>query len=183
MGPGLGGPGETDAQVGKFYAAMLQWGRALEGPERFINPTITGASSGASMGPGLGGPGEPPMRNQELASHELQWGRALEGPERELRLMSVHTATGFNGAGPWRARRALRANTLGGCAKVASMGPGLGGPGEEPTRWYIADWAELQWGRALEGPERWPCWRYTAEGRCFNGAGPWRARRAFPDLG
>ena len=34
MGPGLGGPGEKATQVTAPELSLLQWGRALEGPER-----------------------------------------------------------------------------------------------------------------------------------------------------
>ena len=107
----------------------LQWGRATEGPER---------------------------RSNSPASTELprlQWGRATEGPE----------------SSPSQVFPALEA--------LASMGPGHGGPGEGrtrprtdrptarfngagPRRARRADYsykagfvAELQWGRATEGPE------------------------------
>ena len=81
------------------------------------------------MGPGLGGPGEPfPIWDD------------------------VRTFDGFNGAGPWRARRVLLNLSLLGWAYRASMGPGLGGPGESPAGYARSCSAEASMGPGLGGP-------------------------------
>ena len=59
------------------------------------------------------------------------------------------------------------------------MGPGHGGPGEgQLLRTVTTCAAELQWGRATEGPERHLETGAGVRSRRFNGAGPRRARRA-----
>ena len=153
------------------------------------------------MGPGLGGPGEMDAPPASDCGGMLQWGRALEGPERSRGGRRTSRMQRFNGAGPWRARRGglplLSKN-----ASVASMGPGLGGPGEQPPFAGPRKVAGASMGPGLGGPGEAGCalgadqalqasmgpglggpgeipfgaWR-TSPLSCFNGAGPWRARR------
>ena len=176
MGPGLGGPGEAILAIDEMALFLLQWGRALEGPERGMRECSFVEVFFASMGPGLGGPGERVCngyrgagsggfngagpwraRREGEGAHpwrppELQWGRALEGPERRRSGKSGPAPGTLQWGraleGPERQMTTNKQLSL----RAASMGPGLGGPGEVSSKslWWMRPLASM--GPGLGGP-------------------------------
>ena len=159
MGPGHGGPGEI-LDLGDLFDVMegLQWGRATEGPERSLRKRSTSRVLLASMGPGHGGPGE--IAEEQIAEKHLalQWGRATEGPESPLGTPISKNRPRFNGAGPRRARRAVR--------RENDRSPQVCFNGAGPRRARRAERSRDPQGFS----------------KCFNGAGPRRARRGSDPL-
>ncbi len=180
MGPRPGGRGEPKLTADTGYDTdALQWGRAPEGAERFRFAQCKHLHFHASMGPRPGGRGELSSPSLTWMLGELQWGRAPEGAERARSSPgAVYGHSGFNGAAPRRARRALDRNPDSSAWLGLQWGRAPEGAERQDMFGAHARTRSLQWGRAPEGAER-RSRNFVDErkGDCFNGAAPRRARR------